>query len=230
MSSVCIMIPIKPQTSFLIWKQLMDSINALDVQGLERVQIVFHHELEPSQQDDYTPWSKVTRVRNRMLDQQRHRWETFDYILWIDADVFKFPSDLVKRLLAVDAGDKGITAPMVLIDGTEQFYDWSAFIQSGKSHIQPENRSNIQGRNLQPDPPYWQVNPFLNIVPMDCVGSCYLVHTDIYKSGVRHQDHPSFTDHFPICEAARRMHRHVVVVTDLVVYHAFLPQFGEEWH
>jgi hypothetical protein len=68
------------------------------------------------------------------------------------------------------------------------------------------------------------------VVPLDCVGTVYVVHTDIYRFGARHADHEAFTDHFPICAAARAMGRPVVCDRRLRVAHADLPKYGEEWH
>lgn len=180
----------------------------------------------PQLATDSRPWSKITRIRNNMLDNMP--WELYDYVLWIDADIVDFPPDLIENL--IDANPTGVSAPMVLTEDTNGFYDRSAFIIKGTSDICPQNRSFLTGRNLTFIPPYWLQEPQDNIVEMDCVGSVLLVNTDIYDAGARYTDHPAFTDHFAICSAARAMKRPVTVRRDMLTYHANLPKYGKKWH
>jgi hypothetical protein len=102
---------------------------------------------------------------------------------------------------------------------------------AGKGVVKPDDRWAREGRQLAHAPPYWPDAQFAErVVTMDCVGTLYVVHADVYRVGVRHEDHPAFTDHWPICEWLRRAGRPVVCCRDLVAYHARLPDYGETWH
>lgn len=199
----------------------------------------------PSQPTDCRPWSKITRIRNAILDSVP--WKDHTHLLWIDADLVQFPPNLIDLL--VEANPDGVSAPMVLVEGTVGFYDRAAFVIRGAEHVDPNNITFLHGRNLDFNPPYWpkwnqlvhhdmHTSEYMkempakdqNIVEMDCVGSCLLVNTDIYNAGARYEDHPAFTDHFPICKKARDLGRKVTVRRDLFVYHANLPLYGEKWH
>ena len=50
------------------------------------------------------------------------------------------------------------------------------------------------------------------------------------RAGAVYEDHVSFTEHYPICEHARRMGRHVAMLTTAVARHANLPLYGESFH
>lgn len=191
---------------------------------------------------DCRPWSKVCRVRNRMLDQIR--LDEYDYLLWIDADVVAYPADLPTRLLA--GNPDGISAPMVLIEDRDQVYDWAAFVMAGKDSFLPTDRRRVWGRNLAHEPPHWHEHeppqveddgtarprwyePAAAVVDMDCVGTITMVPTWIYRTA-RYEDHPAFTDHYPLCRACRRAGRRVTVDRSVIACHADLPKWGESWH
>jgi len=197
----------------------------------------------PGLNTDSTPWSRVARARNAMLE--RINLKSYDHLLWIDADVVNYPADMPMRLL--EANPDGVSAPMVLIQGSDQFYDWAAFVMQGKSRIMPTSRKRVWGRNLAHQPPYWHLHEppqvendrsarpaWMNLpdrlVEMDCVGTITMVPAWIYLDGVRYEDHPAFTDHFPICAHCIKMGKRVVVVRDIIAKHADLPKFGESWH
>jgi hypothetical protein len=169
----------------------------------------------------------------------------WDYLLWVDADVVDYPLDLPTRL--IDSNPTGVSAPMVLIEGRKDFYDWAAFVMKGKDTIKPTNRHRVWGRNIQHEPPYWNecdshtedgppeaakpqwYEPKERVVEMDCVGTIVMVPTRIYAHA-QYEDHPAFTDHHPICKAARDLGLKVTVDRGTVAYHADLPKWGEQWH
>lgn len=188
--------------------------------------IAFHIDREPviGRVTDATPWAKVARARNRVLEAQT--WRKFSHILWVDADIVDYPPDLLTVLL--QGNEDGMTAPLVLIEGSEVFYDWSAFILKGRAYVDPNNRQPVPGRNISTFPPYiWETQP---IVDMDGVGSVVLVNTDIYRAGARYEDHPAFTDHFSVAEVCRSLGRRVTLDRRVTAYHADLPKYGEAWH
>jgi len=198
---------------------------------------------------DSTPWSRVTRARNRLLDLfglwpmgaliPRHFQLSHDWILWIDADVVDYPADLAQWLVygAMNYAQNGVCAPTVLIEQTEPpiFYDTSAFIRRGRSHVRPDSREYMPERSVSGHPPYYWPGEEIIIPPdyveMDVVGTCYVVHKDIYLAGARHWDHPAFTDHQPICAKAWEMGRKVVALPNVTAWHANLPNYaGESFH
>lgn len=174
-----------------------------------------------------TAWSLVTVIRNAMLEKiNLHAW---DYLLWIDADVVYYPPNLPTSLLAANPG--GVSAPLILVEWTERFYDTAAFILAGASELEPENNGhNCPGRNLTAHKPYWPSDPATEIVPMDCAGTVLCVPTSVYLAGARYEDHPRFTDHWPVCAAARQLGLAVNVHRGVIAYHANLPKYGEKWH
>ncbi len=211
--------------------------------------VVLHYDytIIPSEPTDCRPWSKVARIRNKVVDSLN--LGLYDYVCWLDADIVDYNKDILTKLIT--ANPDGVCAPLVLIEGTDQWYDWAAFVMKGRSHIEPENRNRIWGRNLQHPAPYWWVDGGANpdrdpmhapkdgtpmdfkgetIIDVDSVGAMYVMTTDIYRAGIRHEDHPAFTDHFPICEAALKMGRRVTVDRTSKAYHAILPNYGEKWH
>lgn len=143
---------------------------------------------------DATPWSIVTRVRNRMLD--KHVLPLFaegqtrpDYIFWLDADIVKFPPTFPTKAIALNP--KGVTAPLTLIEGSTRFYDFCGYVQKGGSDIAGEFkvrlRSNyVPGRNVLLVPPYFDRGLVAdsNLVEMDCVGCLYVVPFDVFDPSV----------------------------------------------
>lgn len=233
MTRVMIVIPAKPGMHPMLKSRSLDCLREalLYNPGLQ-LAATLDYEPEPARPGDSTPWSRVTRVRNRLLHSINV--ERYDYLLWIDSDVVQYPS--IMPTLLVAAANGGVAAPMVLVEESNIFYDWAAFVIAGQSLTAPNERGHNEergvrvGRQLSQQFPYWPGTPNEVIVPMDCVGTITLVHTDIYRAGVVYEDHPAFTDHFPICQQARALGRPVCVRRDCVAYHADLPRYGEDWH
>jgi hypothetical protein len=53
----------------------------------------------------------LTRVRSYLLPYH-------DYVLWLDADVVKYPPTLIRQLY--DTNSMGVTAPLVVIEGSDE--------------------------------------------------------------------------------------------------------------
>ena len=230
MHRVVVLVPMRPSLNPLLQERCWQLAHSL-VGGCPHLDLtfVFDCQRETKQESDYTPWSKVTRCRNRMtktIDTQ-----AFDYVAWIDADVVDYPPDILARLIHVNPN--GVTAPMVLVENSDRFYDTAAFIVFGTCHRDPNNRAFLSGRNLTHTPPYWSGEPSTDVVQMDCVGTFYVCPAAVYRDGLQHTDHPSFTDHFVLCAKARADLMPVVVDRRLTVYHADLGSDryeGESWH
>ncbi len=245
---VLVAIPIKPEMHPYLKKNAIEHASEL-VLGNPKFDVVLHFDFTeiPKVPTDVRPWSKVARIRNKIVDSVK--WDTYDYVLWIDADVVEYPKDILTQL--IEANPTGICSPLVLIEKTELWYDWAAFVMKGCATIHPTNRTRMWGRNLAHPPPYWWIkggegadaNPFKpppkgealdfkgeTIIDVDCVGTMYVMTSDILRSGARFEDHLAFTDHFPICDAALKMGKRVTVNRNVSCFHAVLPNYGEQWH
>jgi hypothetical protein len=153
------------------------------------------------------PYSHHAAARNAMLDAYLRPEHT--HVLWIDADIVHYPPDMPARLLAVDTA--AVVAPFVLIDGTDQFYDTTAFVDS-------------DGRRARALAPYLDGG---DVIPMRSVGACYLTPAAPYHAGIRHQSTAGETEHWNVFRATDTP---IVAVRSIVVYHAYLPHYGEAWH
>lgn len=224
---ILVAIPLKPTLNLGLKRLAFEKAMALSTANApHELTVQFDFRPVAGLPGDNTPWSRVARARNALLDSVRV--EAFDYVLWIDADVVDYPPNLPSRLLAANPG--GVTAPMVLIEGSDVFYDWAAFIMKGKDHIAPHDRRRMGGRNMDPRPPYWPAQPTGDVVELDCVGTVVMVPTRMYLEGARYEDHPAFTDHYPICKKMRELGGKVCVDRTTTVRHADLPKWGEAWH
>jgi len=227
MKSVLAIIPIKPQMNpQLKWMAMERAYAMVGENPALDMGIFIDARAEPSQPGDCRVWSKVARVRNKVLGSiDLAKW---DYLLWIDADIIEYPPDLPARL--IEANPEGMTAPIVLVEESNRFYDWAAFIIAGKDSVRPADRSRIVGRNLQHEPPYWPEEPKEELVEMACVGAVTMVPTWVYRQGVTYLDHPAFTDHYPIARFVRDCGKRVICHRGVKVAHAELPRYGEAWH
>ncbi len=175
---------------------------------------VFDWRRLPKEPGDSTPWSKVTRVRNSLLDC--FKLSAFTHVLWIDADLVDYPADLPTRLL--HANPHGVSSlPVFIEDREDQFYDTAAFVGLDEKH-------------WSVFAPHHEDAPGREVVEVAGVGCVYLCPVPVYLSGVKHTDHPTNTDHWAICQTARKMSRTVTVDMRMRALHANLPKYGEAWH
>lgn len=175
---------------------------------------VFDSRVLAKEPGDKTPWSKVTRVRNTLLGC--FKLSAFTHVLWIDADLVEYPANLPKRLLA--ANPHGVSScPVFIEDREEQFYDTAGFVGLDEKHwnVFAPHHEDASGRE---------------VVEVAGVGCLYSVPVPVYLTGARHTDHPTNTDHWTVCQAARKMGRSVTVDMRLRALHANLPKYGEAWH
>jgi len=245
MSKILTCIPVKPgMNPGLMAKCLSLAGSMPSFNPVHSMATYYDHTPIARELSDHTPWSRVCRARNMILD--RIKLDQWDYLLWVDADVVDYPMDMPTRLIAGNPG--GVSAPMVLIEGRKEFYDWAAFVMKGKDTVKPTNRHRVWGRNLQHEVPYWNecdahteddppslAKPFWyqpkeTVVEMDCVGTITMVPSILYQHGARYEDHPAFTDHHPICKYARSQNLKVTVDRSIIAHHADLPKWGEAWH
>ena len=129
--------------------------------------------------------------------------DSHDFVLWVDVDIVDYPADLIEQLMEGD----GIAAPLVLLEGTGQFYDIGSFIQNG----------------------YWAhaEYPYFDITkPVEGVGCVYIIPADIYRDGVRYAPTPGYTEHRPVMLAALQRKIPIQVRLDTVAWHAELKKYG----
>lgn len=204
---------------------------------------------------DYTPWSRVKRIRNLMLN--KYNIHNYDYLYIIDSDMVDYPHNFLSR--AIGLNPEGITAPMALIQNSVTFYDWCGYQKKGATSLNSPYKYNIlelsvPERNFKLLPPY--VDDHSRLVEIDCVGCTYVVPTKVFsqtygdlknellqvfslagvkdhkilENKVQYEDHPSFTDHYTICAAVRANGGKIYMDRGSSAYHADLPIFGENSH
>lgn len=148
-------------------------------------------------------------VRNYMLDTYLRPEHT--HVLWIDSDLIDYPANI--PTLLHEANPDGITAPLVLLDKCgPRFYDIGGFIEQGR-------RANLA-------PPYFQQEGA--VVELDSVGCLYMVPAWLYQGGVRYAPPATdyYVEHWSVMQQAKRKGVRVCALTDVVVRHAWLPEFG----
>jgi hypothetical protein len=213
MPKVLVPMPYKPTLHPKLVDMMLDNLEALTKNNpLFDIEIGFNTDPEPRLADERV-WAPVGRIRNKTI--ARFLRPEHDYVLWIDADIVQYPADLLTQLYQVNP--KGITAPMVLIQGCDTFYDTAGFV-------------TLSMQNAVPQMPYWprdidSLAPFA----LAGVGACYLMPAWPYQRDIWHQDTP-WTDHWPMMEAIRQAGEQVLALPGCVVYHAHLPSYGENWH
>lgn len=204
---------------------------------------------------DYTPWSRVKRIRNLMIN--KYNIKDYDYLYIIDSDMIDYPHDFIRR--AIGLNPEGITAPMALIQNSITFYDWCGYQKKGATSLDSQYAKyilmlSVKERNFNLLPPY--VNDESRLVEIDCVGCTYVVPSKVFdltygdlqeeliavfkianvkdtkipENKVQYEDHPSFTDHYTICAATRANGGKIYMDRGSAAYHADLPIFGEQWH
>ena len=141
-----------------------------------------------------------------------------EYVFWIDVDIVECYSDMIEQLIYIAYADGGspdsyITAPLVLIEGTDTFYDIGGFTQAWSW--------------ASPNPPYFKGD---NIVMLTSVGSCYLAPAWIYRDGARYiSDNDRQIEHQPVMLFAMKHGVKIRASRSLVVQHANLPKWHEDW-
>ena len=204
---------------------------------------------------DYTPWSRVKRIRNMMIE--KYPIEEYDYLYIIDSDIIDYPHNFLTR--AIGLNPEGITAPLALIQNSIVFYDWCGYQKKGHTSLYgPYGRYiknlSVKERNFNLKPPY--VDDSSRMVEIDCVGCTYVVPSKVFSYSygnmkqelldtfqiagvknhkikediVQYEDHPCFTDHFTVCAALRANGGKIFMDRGSVSYHADLPIHGEAWH
>ena len=154
----------------------------------------------------------LAAARNALLD--RYLTNDFDYVLWIDADIVAYAPSLGLDLIA-ETDERAIIAPTLLIEGTSVYYDTFTHIDA----------DGIQAKAAFP---YFEDRR--RMVPMSCVGGCYIAPADIYKNE-RYKPSPGAgMEHLTLMQYAIQNGYSIYVSRANRVYHANLPAWGEAYH
>jgi hypothetical protein len=165
-------------------------------------------------------FANVARSRNHLIDTYLR--DDHDEVLWIDAGIISFPSDLYQRLHELAASSIRIVAPLCLIEETYpvMFYDIAGYRERREPmtpHFEPWFSSNGQ-----------------RAIEVIAVGACVLMPAVVHRKFrfvPQAPDDPyNNTDWFDLMQKARADGCHVYVDTETVTWHAKLPKYGEEWH
>lgn len=162
----------------------------------------------PAGSDAFTAHAQA---RNELL--ARYLRPDHAYVLWIDADVVAYPPDLPTRLLAVHPA--AVVAPIVLIEGTQTFYDVYGFRALGGEPVMATWAPRSEDTTS---------------VPLSEVGTCYLVPAEVYRCGAEYAPTPGHTEHYAVMAAARAWGWPVLCDPTMTIEHADLSQYGERWH
>lgn len=170
-----------------------------------------HVNIEIFNDEGTNRFDRLTKTRNRLIDQNLKHQE---YIFSIDCDVVQFNPDILDRLIKHDVD---VVAPLVIIEGTDQFYDTLAYVH--------------QGRNFSHLSPYCKPCRDKKLFQVDSVGTCYLVKRSVYDSKVKYGNATQkISEQISFCNNARQKGFKVWVDPNITVQHADLPRYGDTFH
>jgi GT2 family glycosyltransferase len=152
-------------------------------------------------------------IRNALVRDYLRPGHT--HVMVMDADIIEYDADLPAKLLAI-AGDSCIVAPACYVEGRfPRWYDTGGFIEAGE--------------RCRHEPPYFnQPGP---LIELDSVGACYMAPADVFRTGARYDaENPKYTDHYAVCQHARKLGMKVMCDMRIKVFHADLPKYGMRWH
>lgn len=246
---------LETQNDYFLEKMMYHINKVKELNSNLDVEFALDNERIGKESTDYTPWSRVKRIRNLMINKYDIR--QYDYLYIIDSDMIDYPHDFLGR--AIGLNPNGITAPMALIQNSITFYDWCGYQKKGATSLDSPYADyilmlSVKDRNFNLLPPY--VEDDARLVEIDCVGCTYVVPSKIFdltygdlqqellkvfdianvknhkitENKVQYEDHPSFTDHYTICAATRANGGKIYMDRGSAAYHADLPIFGEKWH
>jgi hypothetical protein len=211
MKRVLVAIPYKPDLHDHLYHRMIELSDAL-IWGNPDYQIDIMRVCEKFVFTGKEPYAHPqATVRNALLD--KFLKPEHDLVMWIDADMVDYPADIITQLDRANPG--GVTAPIVLVEGSNQFYDTYGYVQEGKK--------------VRPWPPYFFPSQDRRLITMDAVGCAYLIPAEVYRNG-RYTTTPEHTEHMSICRLAGALGLPIMCYTEMVIYHADLPRYGLNWH
>ena len=239
MNKILILIPMKPNLNDKLKVKLLSNVAAMSMVSGGEYEIVVDHDGTPDTDIPTVVTSpesrldnlhaRVTRnaaVRNRLIRSYLRRDHT--HVVWIDADIVSFNPQL-PRVLAQrsDAQDcDSITAPAVLLEDHHcRWYDTAGFLQRGKTWARPDMPWFKDMTNI-----HFKDGFMSGVSAMQSVGAFYCVPANLYRNGAQHVSIRGVTEHYSVCQTALARGMNVLCFFDNVVWHAYLPNYGEANH
>lgn len=212
MANILVAVPCAEPYNQRIVEKLKENLDALHSQRFTLDKVIYTHTPEPLA-PDALQYTGHAASRNALIDQYLR--DDHDFVLWIDADLISFPTDLVDRL---HISNRHIVAPTVFvtINGVRYFYDTHGFRQ-------------LDGSKVVQAYPHFNDRASLYI-PMLSVGCCYLIPADIYRRGIRYSPTAHHTEHWSVMQSAIELGYAIVCDRNTMVWHANLVEYGEIWH
>lgn len=198
-----------------IWRENAEKIyNKLTFTNKER----FILEEDFSHYSGITKYGKYAAARNSIINQALK--EDHTHVFWMDSDIIDFPADIIEQLYEEESNN--IIAPYVLIENCEEnpwkferFYDISCFIDKN-------------GTPFNYQPPYHNLGN--GKIELLSVGTCFLIPAEIYKKGLRYNIYYSSNEHIDFFIQCQSMGYKIYATNKIVIRHAFLPKYGENFH
>jgi hypothetical protein len=217
--NLLVAVPIKARLSGLLLDRLVETTQALKAANPTATLALYLDKPRPALAVDDPEYvlkrsCDLASARNDLLATWLKPEHT--HVLWIDADIVEYPPDLPQRLLAA-AGEDCIVAPMVLLEGVEQYYDTYTHIMD-------------TGKQVSMTRPYFGDVGDADLVSMACVGGCYLIPADIFRFHCYEPFEGPGMEHWSLMQRARDGAIEIFVDLQTTVRHAYLPNWGESFH
>lgn len=158
----------------------------------------------------------MCEMRNDMIK----KYVDFDYhthVLIIDADLVDYPPS-IPYMLATHKNSVVGCANFLEGHGF-RWYDTAGYIENFNGELY----------NTILTPPYFK-SKFVDTVELESVGLCYIVPTDVFKHYKYEPPTIFATEHYSICQGAKKMGYRVLCDMHIAITHAFLPNYGEASH
>jgi len=150
-------------------------------------------------------YARNAEARNEFIS--RFLQDHHTHVLWVDCDIVSYPSNIIELLGVYE--DTAV-APSVLIEGTEQFYDYGGFVTDKGA--------------------FSTTKPYMTGETMKSVGSLYIIPAKYYHMGCRYEAVGSTVEHVRMFAQAMKLGIKIKYRPDVVAYHANLPNWGHSWH
>jgi hypothetical protein len=241
---VLVLLPFDEIVPCPVRERMFESLRALECANPGfNVHLGLSDDWEPDLPQDLSRRAAIARLRNRLLKQ--YLKPSHKYVLWLDGGVVRYPPDLIVKLHR--ANPNGITAPLVLLEESDQsyfhqrhcgsancagsvmgarpkkFHDPRGFLLSGQ---------RLHGADQQFPGTVGEWPPYLGAqagkVDCESVGTTYLAPAEVYRSPKIPKFFATpFTENFPVVHAAKyELNMRVLVDLDTVVEHALLLRYG----
>lgn len=179
-----VLIPTKPNIEKPIYER-SEGLIATELNGFKVVRDFSGKGDRGIQQTVREKALRIAQVRQKMIDENLR---DEDYVLWIDCDIIDYTRGTIEELIRVSHELDAITAPLILIEDSMQFWDIAGFI--------------YKGNYISRKPPFFNTED--EYIEMDSVGCFYVVPSSIYKTRKYIPVIAPFnTEHYNICKDNR---------------------------